>query len=174
MRMLLTTTIFLAIICVGIYGFGSNLPETRKVTRTASYHQPAETIWPLVAEYEKTPKWSSHAEKVERREDKEGLPVWRLYDKRGHYMDIQVLRSEAPRMLISRIIETDLPFSGAWTIEIKPSTDNSVTDVTLVEEGVIQSPFWRFLMHFVFDSNAMIDQYLTELGKAMGETPTIR
>ena len=174
MRILISIVILLAVITVGIYGFGVNLPETHKTIRTATYHQPAQALWPLVANYEKAPEWSSNIRKVERREDKDSLPVWRFYDKRGHYMDIQVLRSEEPRMLISRIIETDMPFGGTWTIELKPSAETTATEVTLMEEGIVKSPFWRFLCHFLMGSQGMVDQYLTELGKAVGETPSIR
>lgn len=157
----------------GVYGYGKNLPEAYEVTRRALYDQSTTALWQAVTDYEKFPGWTESITRVERREDQEGLPVWRFYNQDGHYMDVAVIKEEAPELLAVRVVETDLPYGGSWTL-IFTRKDDDTTELTVKEEGVIDHPFWRLAMKFVFAPEAMADQFLASLGRKFGEKVEIR
>lgn len=178
MKKLLRRLVFLLLLMVplaafGIYGYGKNLPESYEVTRSALYDQPIASVWQAITDYEKIPGWSEHIEKVERREDQEGLPVWRFFGEGDHYMDIEVVKAEEPALFVSRIAETDMPFGGTWTFLLVKKGE-STTEVTLKEEGIVASPFWRLVSKFILGESAMVDSYLGELGRKFGETVEIK
>lgn len=165
--------LLLPLAAFGVYGYGKNLPESYEVERSATYDQPIETVWQAISDYEQLPSWSKNIARVEKQEDQEGMPVWRFLSRDGHYMDIQVVKAEEPAVFVSRIAETDLPFGGTWTFFLVKKTDDT-TQVTLKEEGFVESPLWRLMMRFVMGEEAMVDQYLTELGQKFGETVEIK
>lgn len=172
-KILFLILLLLPLLVFGIYGYGTNLPESYEVTRRALYDQSVTAVWQAITDYEKMPGWSEHVEKVERLEDQEGLPVWRFYTSDGHYMDIEVVKAEEPNIYISRISETDMPFGGSWTFLLTQKGDEA-TEVILKEESYISSPLWRLLMKFVLGKGAMADAYLEQLGQKFGEKVEIR
>lgn len=172
-KLLFFVLLVLTLAAVGIYGYGRNLPESYEVERSVAYGRPIETVWQAISDYERLPEWSRHIEKVEKQEDQEGMPVWRLFNRDGHYMDIQVVRAEEPAVFVSRIAETDLPFGGVWTFLLVRKPDGT-TQVTLKEEGYVETPLWRLALWFVIGKEAMIDRYLADLGRKFGEIPDIR
>ncbi len=165
--------LLLPLVAFGVYGYGKNLPESYEVERSAVYDQPIASVWQAITDYEKLPGWSEHIEKVERQEDQEGQPVWRFYSRDGHYMDIAIVKAEEPAVFVSRIVETDMPFGGSWSFQLLKK-DEETTQVSLKEEGIVPSPFWRLVLNFVMGQDMMVTQYLTELGKKFGETPEIK
>jgi uncharacterized protein YndB with AHSA1/START domain len=163
--------VFLIAIGCGIYGFGTNLPATHTVTLKTVYHQPRDVVWQAVSDYQIAPEWSQGLEKVERLEDMDGLPLWRFYDKEGHHMDIQVIESRAPERHVSRIVASDYPFLGSWTITLEEAGDRTL--VTLTEEGRVDSPLWRLAMRYLMGQDQMVRAFLHDLGRKFGETPHI-
>ena len=173
MRRRRSVTVLLAFFAVlsGIYGYGTNLPETHQLSLQTVYHQPRAEVWSAISDYQQTPAWSPSVSRVERRPDLEGLPVWRLYDKDGHHMDVQVVEEKAPERHVSRIVETDYPYKGSWIIELEESGDRTL--VTLTEEGQVRSPLWRLMMRYVMGQDSMVRAFLQDLGRKFGETPHI-
>jgi uncharacterized protein YndB with AHSA1/START domain len=162
--------LMIAVFC-GVYGFGTNLPETHELTLKTVYHQPREQVWKAIADYSTAPEWSPSIARVERRPDLDGLPVWRFYDKDGHHMDVQVVEEKAPERHVSRIIATDYPYAGSWTFTLEDAGNKTL--VTLTEEGRVKSPLWRLAMRYLMGQDTMVRAYLQELGKKFGEEPHI-
>lgn len=165
--------LLLPLAAFGVYGYGTNLPESYELTRSATYDQPIGALWQAITDYEKLPGWSKHVEKAERREEQEGFPVWRLYLSDGHYMDVQAVKEEEPSFYVSRIAETDLPYGGSWTFALLKKGETT-TEITLKEEGLIVSPFWRLVREFALGEGAAAESYLRELGEKFGEKVEIR
>lgn len=163
--------ILLLVALLGLYGFGSNLPATHEITVKALYHQPREALFNAISNYEKTPEWSSSVARVERLPDHNGLPVWRFYDKDGHQMEIEVVASQAPSRHVSRLMVSDFPFTGTWTFELQETAGKTM--VTLTEEGRVNSPIWRLIQRYGTGQDAMLRNFLLELGTKFSETPQI-
>lgn len=155
----------------GMYGFGTNLPDTHALTLKTVYHQPRAQVWQAIADYAAAPQWSPSIARVERRPDQDGLPVWRFYDKDGHHMEVQVVEEVAPERHVSRIVATDYPYAGSWTFTLEEAGDKTL--VTLTEEGQVKSPLWRLVMRYMMGQDTMVRAYLQELGKKFGEQPHI-
>jgi uncharacterized protein YndB with AHSA1/START domain len=170
-RRLLTFFIVLFAMFCGVYGFGTNLPQTHEVSVKTVYHQPRAQVWEAISHYETAVEWSPSLQKVERIDDLDGLPVWRFYDKDGHHMDVQVIESRAPERHVSRIVATDYPYMGSWTFELQDAGDKTL--VILTEEGKVESPLWRLVMRYLMGQDRMVRAFLLDLGHKFGETPHI-
>ncbi len=72
---------------------------------------------------------------------------------------LAVERSEAPRLLVLRIADPDLPFGGTWTYEISPAAHGST--LTITEDGAIYNLLFRVMARFVFGYESTMAAYLT-------------
>ncbi len=159
---------------VGIYGAGSALPVSHTVIRAAYFKQPVQTVWDSIASYEKIPQWNKDITRVTKLPDHEGHAIWRAEDKNGGYMILEIEQSEAPRLHKSRIVETNLPFSGVWIFELKADAEHGGSYLKLTEKSEIPSPFFRFMTYYFFGIDMGIRRFLNSLGASFGETPAIQ
>src|SRR5262249_30170136 len=113
-------------------------------TRQTRFRKPPEAIWAAIAR-EKT-----------FREDN---------------VNYEVTESEAPRRMVTRIADKNLPYGGSWTYEIAPDAAGSSLRIT--EHRDVYNPFFRFVSRFVMGHTATIDGRLRDLAKQFGETPQI-
>jgi hypothetical protein len=89
--------------------------------------------------------------------ERAGKPVWVEEGSNGR-ITLAVERSEAPRLLVLRIADPDLPFGGVWTYEIMPAANGST--LTITEDGEIYNPVFRVMARFVFGYEGTIAAYL--------------
>jgi uncharacterized membrane protein len=170
LRSLILLLLIIAFVVSGMYGFGTNLPETHIVTRKTVYHQPVDTVWEALTNYKTLPEWSPVISKVEPVKDSQ-KPRWRVYDVQGRVMEIEVVSEEENIKHVSRIVDGDFPFHGSWTFELQESGEHTL--VVLTEEGRIDNPMWRVIMRYMLGKDNMVKQYLQSLGKKFGEEPHI-
>jgi hypothetical protein len=71
--------------------------------------------------------------------------------------------------MVTRILDTDLGYSGQWTYTL--AAENGGTRLTIREDGVVSNIFFRFMSRYVFGHTATIDSYLTALAAGIGEDP---
>ena len=167
MRWVLVVGGGLVILLGGVAIIGLLLPKGHVASRTVRLRQPPEAVWKAITDYEAFPSWRADVKRVERLPDRNGHPVWREIDKRGHALPLEMVEATAPRRLVLRIADPKLPFGGVWTYEIAPADGGSA--ITITESGEIYNPVFRFLARFVFGYHATMDQYLKSLGKKFGE-----
>ncbi len=103
-----------------VVGVGMLLPQNHSASRTAMFMQPPEVVWQAITDHANEPSWRTDITKKERLDDRNGHAVWRETSKRGEVMTFETIVFEPPRKMIGRIADTNLPFGGAWTYEIKP------------------------------------------------------
>jgi hypothetical protein len=73
-------------------------------------------------------------------------------------------------VFVARIADTDLPFGGTWTYELKP--EGAGTRVTITERGEVYNPIFRFMSRFVLSQTATMEKYLAALtARAAGQMP---
>ena len=133
------------------------LPETHRASRQATFQTSPETVWALITNVEGFPSWRSDLTSVQRLPERDGRPVWIEEGSNGR-ITLAVERSEAPRLLVTRIADPDLPFGGTWTYEISPAAGGST--LTITEDGVIYNPFFRVMARFVFGYESTLAAYL--------------
>jgi uncharacterized protein YndB with AHSA1/START domain len=154
---------------------GSRLHRFHVAKSVAHYAKPPEPVFAVISDFPSYPTWRTDLKAVERAPDRKGHAVWVEIAKRGgSRMPLLVEELNPPRRIALRIAESDLPFSGAWTIEVDPHDGGS--RVTTTENGEIKNPLFRFLARFVFGYHATMNRYLRMLGRKLGEdvTPTPR
>ena len=134
------------------------LPEKHRAERQATFKAPPETVWELITNVEAFPSWRSDVKTVQRLPDRDGRPVWVEEGSNGR-ITLAVERSEAPRLLVLRIADPDLPFGGTWTYEISPAATG--TTLTITEDGAIYNPLFRVMARFVFGYEGTMAAYLT-------------
>jgi uncharacterized protein YndB with AHSA1/START domain len=148
---------------------GSRLPKSHSVSRSVVLHQQPATVYTVARDFASMPKW---------RADVRGVEVTKAADGRVHFREEAQhgavnyeLSEEVPgNRMVTRILDTDLGYSGKWTYVFTP--EGQYTRVTITEDGEVSNVFFRFLSKYAFGHTSSIDTYLTSLGKHFGETVT--
>jgi len=146
-----------AVLVLAMFVVGWLLPEKHHASRQATFRASPETLWALITEVDAFPSWRSDVKTVQRLPDRDGRPVWVEEGSSGR-ITLAVERSDAPRLLVLRIADPDLPFGGTWTYEIRPSTNGST--LTITEDGEIYNPLFRVMSRFVFGYESTMAAYL--------------
>ncbi|MCI0337331.1 MAG: SRPBCC family protein [Acidobacteria bacterium] len=152
---------------------GILLPEEHVASRTIALPQPPQTIWQVVSDFGNTPTWNSEVKSVERLPDRNGHEVWQEEYQRGMKIPLETIESVAPRRLVRRIADENLPFGGTWEYIITPTTEGG-SQLIITERGKVRNPVFRFMSRYVFGHATTIDNYLKALAAKFGEPVTIR
>jgi hypothetical protein len=99
----------LVLLVAGIATVGLMLPRTHKATRTLRVKRPPADVWPVV------------------------MQVTQASD-----VPVDVLDSQPPHHLVTRVTEKEKNFGGTWTIDLTPAGDGST--VTIAEDGWVANP----------------------------------
>jgi hypothetical protein len=155
MKWLLIVVSSLAGLLILIVIIGALLPQKHRVSRTISVPQPPEVVWNLVSG---APTWRADVRNYEELPPQEGHRMWRETDKHAQTITYEALESQPPRRLVTRIADPKLPFGGTWTYEIAPAA--SGCSLTIIEDGEVYNPLFRFVSRFIMGHTATIDAYL--------------
>jgi uncharacterized protein YndB with AHSA1/START domain len=155
----------LALLAVGI---GFLLPAEHTASAERVVAGSPESVWAVITDIEGMPHWRPGVISTERLSARDGLDVWRESGPTGS-MTIQVTASESPERLVTRIADQDLPFGGTWTYELRPAAEGHRTRITLIEDGEIYNPFFRFVARFILGYEGTMEAYLDGLETRMEE-----
>jgi uncharacterized protein YndB with AHSA1/START domain len=161
-----------SLIAVGVLGalvglvtlVGYALPVAHVASRTASFAQPADRVYLTLTEVQNYPQWRTDVKSVEDLSTGPGRR-WREHGSNGE-ITFEVVETQPPARLVTRIADPDLPFGGTWTYEL--TSDGNGTRLTIIEHGEVYNPVFRFMSRFVFGHTATIDQFLADLKKRVG------
>ena len=151
----------IAAMVVAALVIGWLLPEKHTASRRGSFQASPEAVWALMTDVEKFPSWRSDVKAVERLPNRDGRPVWVEEGSNGR-ITFAVERSDAPRLLVVRIADPDLPFGGTWTYAVSAASSGST--LTITEDGAIYNPLFRVLSRFVFGYESTLATYLKDAG----------
>lgn len=151
--------LFLAVLIVGtIYIWGSTLPKDFEASRTIVLDAPVEEVWEEISNIHQSAYVLSPVQKAEFLENNAlGLPVWREYYTETRYITLELLKLESMEEVVIGIVDEGQGFDGTWTITLEPVGEEQ-TELTLLEEGTIESPILRFITHYFFDLEMTLDQ----------------
>ena len=164
MRWILLAVAALAGIAGIITAVGSALPRDHVASVEATLPAPPERVWEAITATDAFPAWRSDVERVEPLADAGGRRGWIEYGSSGR-LTFVVERAEAPRVLVTRIADPDLPFGGAWTYEIAPAARGSTLRIT--ERGEVYNPIFRFMARFVFGHERTMATFLADLERGL-------
>jgi hypothetical protein len=169
MKWIMLVVLGLAAVIAAIAAVGAMLPRAHKASRTLRLHRAPADVWRVVSE---TAQASS-------------VPV-------------DVLESNPPHRLVTRVKATERNFGGTWTIAIVPVPDPSTvrepqgrpeqgrgatgsglapstssgqagSTVTITEDGWVANPIFRFMSRLVIGHHATMDALLKQVAKAFNE-----
>lgn len=163
-----------AVVLVGLTGLamliGLMLPQGHVVSRAATYSVPPEDVWSAITGYEDQPAWRSGLERVERVAGRDH--TWQEVPITGRPLTLATVHCEAPRRLVRRIVDPELPFGGSWMFTLEQG--GAGTTVRITEKGEIYSPVVRFVARIFRDPARTVETYLRDLGRRFGEEAEVR
>ena len=166
MKWLLMIGVAIAAILALAAFVGSRLPRSHRASREQTLPAPPEAMWIAITDVEAFPSWRD-IKKVQKLPDRDGRPVW-VEESRSGRITLAVERMEAPRLLVGRIADPDLPFGGTWTYELMPVAGG--TRLKITENGEIYNPLFRFMARFIFGYEGTIASYMAALEKRFART----
>jgi len=84
---------------------------------------------------------------------------------------VDIVESDPPRKLVSKVKETEKMFGGIWTVAIAPVDGGST--LTITEDGWVGNPIFRFVSRLVMGHHATMDGMLKSVAKQFGEEPSL-
>jgi Polyketide cyclase / dehydrase and lipid transport len=166
MKWLLIVVVGLAVVAGVIAIIGTLLPRGHSASRSATFVVPPETVWQAITDVDAFPAWRAGVKSVRPLPDREGRKAW-VEETTSGAIPLVVERSEAPRLLVLRIADPDLPFGGTWTYQVTPAPGGSA--MTITEDGEVYNPIFRFMARFVFGYEATMASYLSSLEKRLAK-----
>jgi hypothetical protein len=148
---------------------GSVLPRDHVAAMSARVAASPEVVWAALVDRAAFPSWRRDVKRVELLPGASAGPSWREHgnDAVTYVAELQ----DAPRRLVSRIADTNLPYGGAWEYRIEPDGGSGST-VTVIERGSVYNPAFRFISRFFMGHTSTIDTFLRALGRKFGAEPT--
>lgn len=147
---------------VVVWVVGAQLPVEHRTAVTRIIPVDVESVWARIERVTAWPEWQ--AIEVE--------PVGEDSVRIRQQGETLVYRIErpAPRTLVTRIVSEGLPFGGQWTWTAAP-TAAGATEVTIVEDGEVYDPVFRFFARFVFGHEQSLVTALDALEASFREQP---
>jgi uncharacterized membrane protein len=159
----------LALLAGVIALIGSRLPKTHSASRSIFLHQSPEKVYAVVRDFSTAPNWRSDLQRVEVVQQSGGPVHFREEGKNGT-VNFELAEDVPSKRMVTRILDTDLGYSGKWTYVFVP--ENGGTRVTITEDGEVSNVLFRFMSRYVFGQTATMDGYLNSLAKKFGENTT--
>lgn len=145
---------------------GLCLPKGHRVSSRAKYRQSPESLWQVLTDYGSRPNWCPGVKKVEKFPSNDGRLVWKEFWKFGP-MTFEQMEAIAPKRLVIRIADPNLPFGGSWAYDFT-SAEGGGTWVAITEDGEVRKPVFRVFSRMT-SQHATMEMLLKALGKKFGE-----
>ena len=161
-RILLGTVVVLGL----VIGIGYSLNQQHTATRETKLAAAPAVVWNTITDFSNAASFRPDLSRVDVLPAQNGTPVWREVDRKGESITFAVTESIAPKRLVVKIAQPDLPFGGTWVYELAPS--GAGTSVRITENGEIYHPIFRFVSHLFLNQAATIEVYLRSLERKHG------
>lgn len=152
-----------------VAAIGALLPKAHTATRSAVFQARPEQLFALI---DGPQTWRSDVKKYDLLVAQNGHKRWQETDAHGRTIRYEAVEREAPKLLRTRIITEDLPYSGTWTLRLEPKEGSTVLEIT--EEGEVYNPLFRFVSRFVLGQSSTIARYLRDLRAATEQELEVR
>ena len=140
---------------------GLLLPKEHRASRSKSFAYPPEKVWNTLTDFGNNTGWRKQLKQVQALPNRNGHAIWKETDKSGQAISYETLELVPQKRIVRKIADEKLPFGGTWTIEV--TAEPSGTMVTVVEDGIVYNPVFRFVSKFIMGHTHSIDTYLGDL-----------
>lgn len=157
---------FLALLIAGVAAVlivGYTLPQAHRATGSATLPAPPGRVFAVLVDVARYPEWREEITTIE------VLSVNPLRWREGSGGDLitfEAIENAPPARLRVRIADPDLPFGGTWTYTL--ASEGGGTRLTIVEDGEVYNPIFRFVSRFVIGHTSSIDRFLADLRRSLG------
>lgn len=170
MKTVILITIVIVVIVallVAVVAFiGFRLPVQHTASRSIVLHQSPQQVYDVIRDFSSAPTWRSDLKSVEVENQPNGKVHFREHGSQGT-VNFELVEDNPGQRLVTRILDTDLGYSGKWTYVFTPEAGGS--RVTITEDGEVSNVIFRFMSKYIFGHTATMDSYLTSLAKRFGE-----
>jgi hypothetical protein len=158
--------ILIAVVLVaGTIGIvGAALPAEHSVSRTTVVPASADRVFALISHVQDYPHWRTGVNRVDVLPEEAGQFHWVEDTTMGKIPQLLTANEPLSRRVVT-IADPDLPWGGTWTYELVPQ--GLTTKVTITENGYVKNVYLRFLNTYVIGQSSTIDQYESDLVKAV-------
>ncbi|HEX6728741.1 MAG TPA: SRPBCC family protein [Pyrinomonadaceae bacterium] len=156
----------LALVVAVVALVGSKLPVQHTASHSIVVHQSPQQVYDVIRDFASAPSWRSDLKSVEVENQLNGKIHFRENSSQGT-VNYELVEDIPAQRMVTRILDTDLGYSGKWTYAFTPEAGG--TRVTITEDGEVSNVIFRFMSRYVFGHTATMDSYLTSLGKKFGE-----
>lgn len=137
---ILTVLGALAVLVLGLFGYGKALPVAHVASKSRRMPARPEVVWGLINDPIATKGWAGDVQ-------------------------TEVVEQDEPRLLTTKIVG-ESAYGGTWTFEIAPE-GHDASNVTITERGEVYNPVFRVLSRHVFGPTRSIKTYLAKLERAL-------
>jgi hypothetical protein len=154
--------VFVVIVAI-TYAGGYMLPPNHTSKTRGTINKAPEVLFDYLIDFPKWPRWHKEVKSPMRLPDQNGHMVWQLGEQVVEVVEILKPIAGNPGHFIFRVADRKSPFQGTWTWVLEPI--GGASQLTIIEEGTVQSPLWRFLAHYLFGHNATAKTVLHALSQ---------
>ena len=129
----------LVLLVVAVAAAGMMLPRNHRASRTLRLKRTPPDVWPVL-----------------------------LQATQASDVPVDVLESQPPHRLVTRVTEKETNFGGTWTIAIDP-VPPSGSSVTITEDGWVANPIFRVVSRLVIGHHATMDGMLKTVAAGLNE-----
>jgi uncharacterized membrane protein len=145
---------------------GSQLPRAHTASRSIVLRQPRANVYAVIRDFKSAPAWRDGVKSIDIIETP-GQKL-RFLEHGSDDVMYEVAEDVPNQRIVTRILNTDLGYSGQWTYEL--TDENGGTRVRITEDGDVSNVLFRFMSRYVFGHTSTMDAYLTALAKKFGES----
>ncbi len=146
-----------------VFGVGALLPVEHTASVRAVLPAPRDSVFAVLADVESAPSWRSDLDST--RILSESPVRWTEYGEWGT-MTFARFIEVAPGRLGTRIEDSGGPFGGLWVYGLEDVPEG--TRLTILEQGEVYSPAFRFMSRFVFGHHSTMEAVMRDLGRHFG------
>ena len=145
---------------------GLLLPKSHVAARSLELHRPPEEVFRLISDVKGAPAWRPDVQNVELLGTVNGNLRFRENSRNGG-LTMEIVESNSPSRMVTRIADPRLPFGGMWIFDIAPGPEGSRLNIT--ERGEIYNPVFRFVSRFILGYNRTLNIYLQNVSRRFDE-----
>ncbi len=149
-----------------VVGVGSSLPVKHVASVRAEYGVSPAEVYQAISDHARHPDWRPSVDRIEELPPRDGRPAWQEIASSGP-LPMELVESDPPRRMVTRILSEGMPFGGTWTYELTPVAAG--TQLTITEMGEVYSPVFRFVSRFIMGHYGTATTYLQDLGRKFGK-----
>ncbi|HEY5094398.1 MAG TPA: hypothetical protein VII69_04680 [Candidatus Eremiobacteraceae bacterium] len=177
-----TGTIFFALVFVFLVmtGIGTSLPIDHHAVCSANYARPVHFLFAVVENDDTSVYWRPEISRAELVSGRGATAVWRETDTHGSAIIYRTIAYAEDNKLVRTIdFVPGMPFGGTWAYIFSAESGRLAiapingSGLTIIEDGKIYNPFFRFMARYVFGYTQTMKTYLTDLARLTHDKPAI-